>query len=292
MRSAVTLARDAVGPLATDVVEHDRKDITRKGGKRPVHIALSLGPYGATMSPIAAEYSGLYPDAMNSEAVLRDWHAQRLRIFTDDECSWNNVQYVAFETLRRADEVRAVRGAMADVAGNIPAEKQKPWWITGVFPADELDEDDIRSWVRAAVGGVEESLPRPWGIGINCTRLDHIRRIVSVMQLELAQMATAGGEFVDQWLSRSGRPWLVLYPDGTQGERYDPATKAWIAPGSESDKEIVARPWSEQVGDVAHDLMNAHWEGLIIGGCCRTGPRQIEELRAVVDGRLAGKFQT
>lgn len=290
MRSAVTLARNAVGLAASDVVEHDRKGITRKSRQQPVDIALSLGPYGATMSPIAAEYSGLYPEAMNSEAALRDWHAQRLKIFADDEDSWNNVQYVAFETLRRADEVRAIRGAMADVARSIPTEKQKPWWITGVFPADELDEDDIRSWVRAAVGGVEEGLPRPWGIGVNCTRLDHIRHIVSVMQLELAQMATAGGEFVDQWHSRSGRPWLVLYPDGTQGERYDPATKAWIAPGSESDKESVARPWSEQFRDVVHDLMDTPWEGLIIGGCCRTGPRQIEELRAVVDGKLAGKF--
>ncbi|PLN85633.1 putative homocysteine S-methyltransferase [Aspergillus taichungensis] len=271
MRSAVTLARNA-------------------SGQRPVHIALSLGPYGATMTPIAAEYSGLYPDAMNSEAALRNWHAQRLKIFTDDENSWNNVQYVAFETLRRADEVRAIRGAMADVASGKPTEKQKPWWITGVFPADEPDEDDIRSWVRAAVGGVEEGLPRPWGIGVNCTRLDQIRRIVSVMQLEVAQMATAGGTFVDQWHSQSGRPWLVLYPDGTQGERYDPATKAWIAPGSESDNESVARPWSEQFRDVVHDLMDTHWEGLIIGGCCRTGPRQIGELRAVVDGKLAGKF--
>jgi len=79
---------------------------------------------------------------------------------------WN---YVAFETLRRTDEACAVRGAITDI---LDGSQNKPWWICGVLPAEEVDETDVRQWLDPAVRQCSR-LPRPWGMGRNCTPIDH-----------------------------------------------------------------------------------------------------------------------
>ncbi|KAL2816257.1 Homocysteine S-methyltransferase [Aspergillus granulosus] len=249
----------------------------------PCRVALSLGPYGATMAPVSAEYSGVYPCEMDREDALRSWHAQRLGVFVEEKEVWDGIQYVAFETVKRADEVRAVRGAMLDARqGQGQGYDETPWWVCGVFPAEEVDEGEVRRWVDAAVGGAvgesSSSLPRPWGIGVNCTRIDHIGRIVEIMRDELHRLLREGS-FVDEWASRSGRPWLVLYPDGTKGEKYDPVTKTWVAGAS-----AVRRPWDESFWDVVQRQVEGDWEGIIIGGCCRARPTDIAALRRRIDG--------
>lgn len=259
MRSAIPLAHDAFA-------SHPNK---------PVRVALSLGPYGATMSPIAAEYSGAYPEEMDSEDALRKWHGERLRVFTEDDASWNGVEYVAFETVRRADEVKAIRGAIYDILSG--GKRRQPWWLCGVFPTEEVDADDVRRWVRAAVGD-SDSLPRPWGIGVNCTRVGSLGPIVDIMRDELQRMVEEG-HFVDEWQTTPGRPWLVLYPDGTQGEEYDPATKEWVKKRTEEN----ARPWDEVYWEVVEKVKPGDWEGVILGGCCRAGPDHIAALRRRAD---------
>lgn len=89
MRSAIPLARQAFS--SEDVCSWYPR------------VALSLGPYGATMSPVAAEYSGEYPEAMSSEGALREWHGKQLEVFAEDEASWQDINYITFETVRRAD---------------------------------------------------------------------------------------------------------------------------------------------------------------------------------------------
>ncbi|KAL4786532.1 Homocysteine S-methyltransferase [Aspergillus varians] len=261
MRSAIPLVRDAISPA----------------GERhwPCRVALSLGPYGATMTPVPAEYTGLYPAGMDHEVALRAWHARRLRVFVDDHESWDQVDYIAFETLRRVDEVYSVRGAMRDV---LPGAQDKPWWICGVFPAEEVDETDVRRWVDAAVGQ-RAGLPRPWGIGLNCTRVDNVARITEIMRDELRCLLEREDGFVDEWASSSGKPWLVLYPDGTNGEKYDYATKTWIPSGTEP----VQRSWDETFWNVVQSQPEADWEGVVAGGCCRAGPADIAAMRRRID---------
>lgn len=259
MRSAIPLTRDAFAALPD----------------KPARLALSLGPYGATMSPVAAEYSGLYPEEIDSENALRKWHGERLRVFVEDDAAWDGVEYVAFETVRRADEVKAIRGTVQDIL--LGAKGRKPWWICGVFPTEEVDEDDVRRWVRAALGD-SGSLPRPWGIGVNCTRVGNLGSIVDIMLDELRKLIEQG-QFVDEWHTISGRPWLVLYPDGTQGEEYDPATKEWVQKRTEEN----GRPWDEVYWDAMKKVKPGDWEGAILGGCCRAGPEHIAALRRRVD---------
>jgi len=216
---------------------------------------------------------------MDSEDALRKWHGERLRVFAEDNVSWGGVEYVAFETVRRADEVKAIRGTVRDILPR--EEKCKPWWICGVFPTEEVDEDDVRRWVRAALGD-SDSLPRPWGIGVNCTRVGNLGPIVDIMLDELRKLIEQG-QFVDEWQTASGRPWLVLYPDGTQGEEYDPATKEWVHKRTEEN----ARPWDEVYWDAVKKVKPGDWEGAILGGCCRAGPEHIAALRQRVDHTIS-----
>ncbi|KAL2864361.1 Homocysteine S-methyltransferase [Aspergillus lucknowensis] len=298
MRSAIPLVRGVIprtrtSPAVVTIAEAQTQTQTQPQaqtqmqtpGARPCRVALSLGPYGATLSPVSAEYSGLYPAEMDREDALRRWHAERLRVFAGDAGSWDGVEYVAFETLRRADEVRAVRGAVFDVVGRGRSPGRKAWWVCGVFPGEEEDdvpEDDVRRWVRAAVAGDSSGsgsgMPRPWGLGVNCTRVDRVARIVDIMRDEIRRLCE-DGRFVDEWDASSGRPWLVLYPDGTKGEKYDPVAKTWVAGGT-----AVRRPWDESLWDVVQRQAEGDWEGIIIGGCCRAGPDDIAALRRRIDG--------
>ena len=277
MRSAIPLARDAF------------LNSNNSTPTKPARIALSLGPYGATMTPVATEYTGLYPPEMDSERALRNWHKRRLQIFAADSTTWNDVEFIAFETVKRADEVRAIRaaaGTVAPVHSNSTIATRKPWWITGVFPSEEVDELAVREWVRAALGQARDldsnvHLPRPWGIGLNCTRIGNVEKIVQIMEDEVAYLASTKEEavsgFVDEWHSiRSHRPWLVLYPDGTRNERYDPVTKEWV----KKDEDKPMRAWEDVFMDVIRGVENRSntWEGAIVGGCCRTGPWDIAAL--------------
>ncbi|KAL2844467.1 Homocysteine S-methyltransferase [Aspergillus pseudodeflectus] len=292
MRSAVKIARGVVGdPLSASAsVEQEEKEKGETQGHdtrgleqgRQCRVALSLGPFGATMTPVSAEYSGVYPSEMASEGALRSWHARRLGVFVEDGEAWDGVEYVAFETVKRTDEVRAVRGAIFDVTQGLEqGYGRKPWWVCGVFPTEEVDEGEVRRWVAAALREQRDesgfALPRPWGIGVNCTRVDHISRIVEIMRDELHRLSERG-DFVDEWASRSGRPWLVLYPDGTKGEKYDPVSKTWVAGAT-----AVRRPWDESFWDVVQRQAEGNWEGIIIGGCCRAGPDDIAALRRRID---------
>lgn len=251
MRSAIPLARSAFE------------------SSKPPRVALSLGPYGATLPDAAGEYTGEYPEFMSSEAALRIWHTDRLKLFVADPSSWDGVEYLAFETIKRPDEVRVIRGAAHDLAAS---GTQKPWWITGVFPGDQVHEADVRAWVNAAIGDCAD-LPRPWGIGINCTRIKNIRRILAIMQDELRNMIDRNG-FVDEWSTTSGRPWLIVYPDGTQGEEYDPHERRWVKTHCGS-----LDSWDGLLANIVTDIQPGDWEGVVVGGCCRTGPAQVAALR-------------
>ena len=251
MRSAVQLAHNAC------------KQLTRRA---PPRIALSLGPYGATVTPVSAEYSGVYPPEMDSEDSLCQWHSDRLRIFATDPPTWDGIHFVAFETIKRMDEVRAIRRAVGTVMRSSQPPSGKPWWITGVFPTEEVDEKAVREWVRAALDSSSPgtvSLPRPWGVGVNCTTIGNIARIVGIMEEEVVQLIDPAQHGV--------RPWLVLYPDGTRGERYDPVMKKWV----EKESTGLQRAWEDVFAEIVCQVDTRCWEGVIAGGCCRTGPRQI-----------------
>ncbi|TAP44552.1 homocysteine S-methyltransferase [Arthrobacter sp. S39] len=106
-----------------------------------------------------------------------------------------------------------------------------------------------------AVAELCASEPRVVAVGVNC------------VPLHLVQPAlTALGE--------AGSKPLVTYPNS--GESYDAATKTWASASEDGGESAEARP-----GGLASEA--GAWRELgarIVGGCCRTTPRDIAALAA------------
>jgi homocysteine S-methyltransferase len=132
MRSAVTITRTAF------------RDAERPDGL----VALSLGAYGATMSP-SQEYTGKYPKEFSDVKGLYKFHLDRITCFAEDETTWSNVDLVAFETLPRLAEVEAVRMVMEAIQTTTAS---KDFWISCVFPnGDELPDGSTISQIVEAM---------------------------------------------------------------------------------------------------------------------------------------------
>ncbi|KAF8133067.1 Homocysteine S-methyltransferase, partial [Mycena galopus ATCC 62051] len=235
---------------------------------------------GAGLSP-AQEFDGYYPppfgprgytpEGGNSEeeeatAALARFHFERLCVFADDEAVWDTLDFIAFETVPLVREIRAIRMAMADLEKK--TVKRKPWWISFVFLQGNFPETNgdarvpVRSLVNAAIQNPAGSgrLPVPSALGINCTEMGVIPGILAEMEAAVLAECPA----------IEHRPWLVLYPNG--GDTYDPVSQTWVVRNTND-------VWAEKLGELVAKIQSdsgGHgriWPGVVVGGCCRTGPR-------------------
>lgn len=258
MRSAVSIACSAASQSPRETL-----------------IALSLGPYGATMRP-SQEYTGTYPATMLTIPNLQSWHADRLSVFTSHPNIRSSINLIAFETLPLLAEIKAVRRVMAEANSR---EGQKRWWISCVFPNEDLrlpDRHEVKQVVEAMIadGGKEEQVP--WGIGVNCTKVGKLRGLVR-------EFEDAVGGLVAKGRAQSEWPWLVLYPDGAQGLVYNTSTQTLEAKEGEKRAE-KRRAWDEEVFGIVLEISERRqWEGILVGGCCKTSPEDIGNLRKRID---------
>ncbi|KIW46386.1 uncharacterized protein PV06_02058 [Exophiala oligosperma] len=228
---------------------------------RPGLVALSLGAYGATMIP-STEYSGAY-GPMNGDDLFK-FHMDRISTFQDNQKAWQEIDLVAFETLPRIDEVRAVVNVMQTTAN-------KPYWISCVFPNDDRCLPDgttidelIESLLLPPKGGARHH-HQPWAIGINCTKIHKISKLINAFE------NTSKRSSLDL-------PRLVLYPDGAGNQVYDTKLQQWV--GDNSDQ----KPWDLQMADIIQEVtQRGAWKGIVVGGCCKTTPYHIQQLRKRVD---------
>ncbi|KAF7376654.1 Hcy-binding domain-containing protein [Mycena sanguinolenta] len=283
--------------LAAEAKARFRAETRSADGAAPgdpsVKIALSLGPFGAGLSP-AQEFDGYYPppfgprgytpgdgnynafskddEGLKKEAeataALALFHFERLCAFADDEAAWNALDFIAFETVPLIREIRAIRMAMAALEKK--SIKLKPWWISCVFPEGRFPESltsdgdakvPIRSVVAAAIQqdhaslASSNSLPVPSALGINCTEMSVIPTILADMEaVVLAEFPAA-----------EGRPWLVLYPNG--GDVYDPVSQTWAV----KDKNNGG-VWAQELAALAAKIQSdpegsgCIWSGVVGGG--------------------------
>ncbi|EGO00419.1 hypothetical protein SERLA73DRAFT_181000 [Serpula lacrymans var. lacrymans S7.3] len=298
MRKSVEVAREAKRRFC---------DQNRNVLPGDIRIALSLGPFGATLYP-AQEFDGFYPPPYGPKAfsssgqnenvfgddvaqressidALAHFHSERLQVFTSDRECWDAVDCIAFETVPLAREVKAIRRAMGMLGGAVADNGEwKPWWISTVFPGGHYPERKTpggeylsASEVLNAVLGeendgrigevVRQPLTLPSGIGINCTGIEFLPDLLSDFERALNN--------AEEKARLGGRPWLVLYPNG--GDVYDPVSRTWRG----SNETQKGRVWGEQLGQIVDSARgNGTWGGILVGGCCRTGPA---EIRALVD---------
>ncbi|KAK0748421.1 homocysteine S-methyltransferase [Apiosordaria backusii] len=234
-------------------------------------VALSLGPYGATMTP-STEYTGQYDvDPQRSMAdKLFDWHNERFSLYAKIPGLLLNVSYIAFETVPRFDEILAIRRLLDGTRLSVPV------WISVLFPGDDDKMPDGTSIEHAVAGMVSKEFGRfaPQFVGINCTRVSKLDRLLGKFATAVQGLVAAGA--VSHW------PGLVLYPDGTrEGEKYNTETKEWETSGEVSGKEKdEGVSWELELAKVVKEASTSgHWSSIVVGGCCRTTPENISSLR-------------
>lgn len=294
MRKSVKLAHEARRRFWE---EQDSEGKTRSG----VKIALSLGPFGATLNP-AQEFDGFYPPPYGPKGytsnpaesntnsfpdtdegrrlvaasvnVLAEFHLERLRVFADDPETWDMVDLVAFETVPLSREVTAIRRAVGHLQQELRVRdaEMKKWWVSTVWPDGRFPEELVfgggralpRQVVQSLLGNANpSSVPNPWGIGINCTSLEHLPKLLAEFSAAAHELCSASGE----------RLWLVVYPNG--GDTYDPVRRIWIHTAQGKGELWAEKYWGLVKGTEGEGSV---WSGIVLGGCCRTGPTEIEAL--------------
>ncbi|OSC96571.1 Homocysteine S-methyltransferase [Trametes coccinea BRFM310] len=256
-----------------------------------VKVALSLGPYGGTLSP-SHEFDGIYPPpygpdlsgSQNKSNVfdntdegraqeqasidaLATFHYDRLRIFVDDTETWKTIDYIAFETVPLRREIYAIRQAVARLVEEQESEaaewQMKPWWISndypdGSFPETKTAGDHYTPTEVAEAVLVDEVGATACGIGINCTGTEFMKWLTKEARSAAKSYAQKHGK----------RPWLVLYPN--RGDVYIPETQTWRKMGREGSQ------WAKDIcAVVLENVQSGDWEGVIAGGCCKVGPEEI-----------------
>ncbi|KOS20880.1 Homocysteine S-methyltransferase YbgG [Escovopsis weberi] len=260
---------DSILPVLEAAVDLAHQAVRDTGFPEP-KLALSLGPYGACMVP-STEYTGRYDTQHDDLASLTDWHAERMQLFAQLRDPKARVGFVAIETVPRGDEIAAARTAL----GSVPELAGIPFWISCLYP-EELalpdgtsPENVVRATLDPRKGG-----PVPWGIGINCTKVDKLDALVRRFEGEVARMQGEG--LVSAW------PALVLYPDGTNGEVYNTQTKAWEAPPPSGPRHARI-PWEKQLAAVVQAAVSrGKWPAIVAGGCCMSRPADIARLRGLL----------
>lgn len=297
MHQAISLAQKARSTFNTE----RQKDIMQGGVERrsttpPIRLCLSLGPFGASLSP-TQEFGGFYPppygprgystegtnlnyfseDGAEDEAIeaLTAFHLERLSLFAEDSEVWSYIDMIAFETVPLAREAISIRRTMALFhEKNKGADKQ--WWISFVLPEGRcpqmagtngrhLTTSDL-VWAALSPNPLGspagKKLPIPHGLGVNCTAVEHLPRIVGEMEAACKEI---GSEH---------RPFLVLYPNG--GDEYDELDRVW----KRSDL-VKESGWVTGLVDVVESILGSpgtRWSGVIVGGCCRCTPERIGRL--------------
>jgi homocysteine S-methyltransferase len=234
------------------VTEEDARQVARGAVKmakrafegREGKVALSLGPYGATMLP-PQEYGGKYDAYHRTVSQLREWHVRRIGMFCgpdrevdwdDARRCWEDVDFVAFETIPLAVEILAVRETMF-IASKEREEgrgKEKDFWISCVFPGEgnQLpDGSDVRAVVGAMLGE-RQNARRPMGIGINCTKIGKIEWLIEEFESAVKEIVESGE--VKEW------PSLVVYPDKTNGQVYNTTTHKWEKAEADGTSSVSA----------------------------------------------------
>ncbi|KAH3667401.1 hypothetical protein OGAPHI_003050 [Ogataea philodendri] len=157
------------------------------------------------------------------------------------------VDLLAFETVPSFLEIKAIVGLLS--------HGTKQWYlslsVTATSLADGTSFDDVVDWLDAHPD------PKLVAIGANCCGAGVSVEVLKRLDSKLAKTANLQGVG------------LVIYPNS--GEVYDGEKKVWT--GKKSEFLVAAHEWL-RIPRVK-----------IVGGCCRTGPRDIGELRELIDSK-------
>ncbi|KLU85918.1 homocysteine S-methyltransferase [Magnaporthiopsis poae ATCC 64411] len=226
-----------------------------------------------------------FPTGIPASAVPPFLKTARLRLYDGSSLlspspagPRRRLQYVAFETLPRLDEIRAVRKAFGAAAGGAFPDR---FWIACVFPGDDErlpDGSTVEQAVEAMLGSFGEDVAaldersRPWGIGINCTKLHKLEGLIRRFEDAVSGLIRRG--VIHE------APTFVLYPDGTNGEVYNTTTMTWELPAGSGNDVVAKVPWEVKLAEIVQRANDRGvFNSFLVGGCCKANHENIKGLR-------------
>ncbi|VVT54549.1 uncharacterized protein SAPINGB_P004131 [Magnusiomyces paraingens] len=218
-------------------------------------VAASIGPYGAYLAA-GQEYTGDYgfTDDKEGEKILQEFHKPRL-----DALLSANPDIIALETIPTFLETKV----LLDLLAKTKVENPPSVWLA--FSINSSDETALAdgSPLTAVVDLIAKYRDSPGlrvtSIGTNCLPPHRAHKALHTLSQELARVNLP-------------LP-LVVYPNS--GEIYNGTTKEW-APNPEGVSKA-----DDETNLCFHEFLpNWYASGArLVGGCCRTGPSDISELR-------------
>lgn len=202
---------------------------------KPLYIAGSCGSFGATLCN-GAEFTGEYPSSMSTVEQLINFHRPRISALLQQ----NNVDWIAFETLPKLEEVIAIDTLLRT---EFPHAKA----LVSMNCASETCLSDGQPVSK--VVDFLETTSQVMAIGVNCITPSLATRVISHLHS----------------LSKKD---LICYPNS--GELWNGETRQWF-----NDN---AHP-THSSSLLSHYALNWIQNGTkYIGGCCRTRPKDIASL--------------
>jgi homocysteine S-methyltransferase len=221
-------------------------------GGRYPLVAASVGTFGAHLAD-GSEYVGLYG---KSARDLCEWHRGKFEILSRSGCD-----IVACETVPCVDEAVA----LAELLSGLPAELARSSWLSMSCSSDSLLNS--REPLEKALRRVEDpdaftaTSGHRFGIGINCTNPQYIAGLLEIIADNCSRSRT-----------------VVVYPNS--GELYNEVDKVWRSRGTDF-------PSFSELVPVWYDL-----GARVIGGCCRTTPATVSDIRACLNKELRPELKT
>ena len=166
-------------------------------------VAASIGPYGAVLMD-GSEYTGDYGV---SQAVLRDFHEQRLQILDQ-----SGADVLACETLPSLQEAEV----LADLLSNV----HTPAWVSFACRDETAIADGTA--IEEAVAMFADH-PGVFAVGINCTAPQHVQQLI------------------ERFVAAAPNKAILAYPNS--GERYGASDNSWSGTVTDTDFAAASMTW-------------------------------------------------
>ena len=236
--------------------------------ERPL-VCASIGSFGALLAG-GEEYSGDYGDADWKE--VEDTQRERIRAVVDVK----GVDLLLLETLPNWEELQLLLTLLPDLTQQLPVlvslstgdgRTMRDGTPLSTAFAFILDHSST-----AAMPASSSVFPAVVGLGVNCCSPQHAEAAMQVARGCVVAKFREVTESLSPSASTPSLPLLLLYPNS--GEDWDGRTKRW-----------TGRSWMEEEG-VSQTVVRWYESGArIVGGCCRTGPAFIHQLRRILLSR-------
>ena len=252
--------------LAQETCNWHRKSNPNALDARKCFVVASSGCYGAALAN-GAEYTGKYPVGTNQE-ILMDFHRRKAQILLDQ-----HPDGLAMETIPCVDEV----GAICRCLSELNMDDSACCWVSlACRSPSQLASGELLEDALTIIRTLDPSATSVHAIGVNCCDSAHIASLVEIITKDMALNGPRRG--------------IVVYPNS--GEEWDAANSTWKPnTGCTSSKEFATQimeairsiesTWFKYAVNVSKPMPPPR---IIVGGCCRTSPATIEELRKRIDG--------